>query len=375
MSKRKSDGWITQRKDGRWNVGYGNIRTVRSTKAAALVCLRELRLKGEKEKGPRVTGTVRDFTEWWLRNVLHTTIKPSTMTSYVSCIGILLEHLGDMQMRAIKTSDIQRAINEMTSEGTRAETSVVALRALTNCYQFYITEGALKENPCLGVKPPISKKRQMVTENLAYNGNEMRAILSETKRYTARSGQRLHKYWYVYLLLAYTGMRVGELLYLRWKHIDFRARTVTVEGDRLYCLDIETGKRRMIDQNTPKTETSNRVIPLNNVALEVLEELYDERNPDPDDYIVVSTKGLPIDCSRLDRSFYRILKNARVPKKNRHGVHALRHTFATELIANNVPIKVVSQLLGHSSVAVTLNIYVHHQSLELDEAVNAISGY
>ena len=214
----------------------------------------------------------------------------------------------------------------------------------------------------------------MITDNLAYTGNEMRAILSEARRFTAK-GNHLHKYWYVYVLLAHTGLRIGELLYLKWKHIDMEARMLSVEGNRGYYLDLETGKRTMMEQNTPKTETSARQVPLSNMALEVLEWLYNERKPSPDDHIVLSTKGKPIDCSRLDRSFYRILKNARVPKKNRHGVHALRHTFATELIANNVPVKVVSQLLGHSSVAVTLNIYVHHQSLELDEAVNAISGY
>lgn len=380
MSKRKSDGWISQRSDGRWNIGYGNKRTVRSTRAAALECLREMRVRGNKEKSPSFKGTLGSCVNWWMRHVLHDSVKPTTLTMYDSALRLFLAQpvgsgaltLSEMQMRAVKTSDLQRAVRKFGEGCDRAHATQRALSALSRCYQHYISEGALNKNPCDGVVLPEAKKRQLIVDNLAYNGNEMRAIISEAKRRTA-VGTYAHKYWYVYLLLANTGLRIGELLYLKWENVNLSDRTITVEGNRVRARDVETGKIVDIEQDTAKTATSTRVVPINAAAMQVFNELAETRSSTTG-HVVLNTKGKPVSSHDIDISFYQLLKRCGVEKKKRHGVHSLRHTFATRLIEQGVPIKVVSELLGHSSTSVTLNIYVHYDSDELLNAVESLSG-
>lgn len=378
MSKRKSDGWISQRRDGRWNVGYGGKRTVRPTRSAALECLREMRVKGNKEKPPSFKGTLGSCVSWWMQRVLQNSVKPTTLTMYDSALRALIAQpvgtegvtLGEMQMRAVKTSDLQKAVRKFSEGCDGACTMQRALSALSRCYKHYIAEGLLTKNPCEGVVVPETKKRQLVVDNLAYNGNEMRAIISEAKRRTA-AGTYAHKYWYVYLLLANTGMRVGELLYLKWENVNLHDRTIIVEGNRVRVRDLETGKTIDVEQNTAKTATSTRVIPINAAAMQVLNELVETRNS-ATGHVVLSTKGKPVDAPKITRSFYSLLRRCGVEKKKRHGVHSLRHTFATRLIEQGTPIKIVSELLGHSSTAVTLDIYVHHSPGDLLNAVESI---
>ena len=379
MSKRKSDGWISQRHDGRWNVGYGGKRTVRPTRSAALECLREMRARGDKERAVPLGGTLSSYVDWWLRKILPCGVKPTTVTMYDSCLrGLLLCSggkslpLGEMQMRSVKTSDIQNAVLVFGREKGKADAAKRALCALSKFYKYYVAEGVLNKNPCEGVTSPDTKKRQLVTDNLAYDGNEMRAIISEVQR-RAANGNYVHKYWYVYLLLANTGMRVGELLYLKWENVDLSARTITISGNRERVRDLESGKFITLEQDTAKTATSTRVVPINEAAMRVLSELAKSRESTTG-HVVLSTKGKPVSAQDVTVSFYRVLRRCGVEKRKRHGVHSLRHTFATRLIEQGAPIKIVSELLGHSSTAVTLDIYVHHTTDDFFSAVESISN-
>ena len=297
---------------------------------------------------------------------------------YDSCLRGLLScgskslSLGERQIRGVKTSDIQHAVHVFGKEKGRADAAEKALCALTKCCEHYVSEGVLSKNPCNGVEPPDTKKRKLITDNLSYDGNEMRAIISEARR-RAANGNYVHKYWYVYLLLANTGMRVGELLYLKWENVDLAARTITVEGNRERVRDLESGKFITLEQDTAKTAAGTRVVPINETALQVLKELAESRGSTTG-HVVLSTKGKPVDGYEITTSFYRLLKRCGVEKKKRHGVHSLRHTFATRLIEQGAPIKIVSELLGHSSVAITLNVYVHHNPDEMAGAVGLLDG-
>lgn len=380
MSKRKSDGWVSQRRDGRWNVGYGGKRTVRPTRAVALECLREMRAKGDKERTVPVNGTLSGYARVWLKDIFSVGVKPTTTTHYEACLRILLSQecgnkglaLGDMQMRSVKAENVRSALRSMTKDGRNAMQGRQALRLLSQCCEYYIAEGLLGKNPCTNVVAPETKNRRLITDNLAYDGNEMRAIISEAMRKKA-DGNYVHRFWYVYLLLANTGMRVGELLCLKWENVDFAAHTITIEGNRVRVRDLDTGSFVCVEQDTAKTASSTRVIPINATALRVLKEVAESRGTTTG-HVVLTDKGAPTDANSIDTGFYRLLRHCGVEKKKRHGVHSLRHTFATRLIEQGAPIKIVSELLGHSSVAITLNVYVHHNPEEMVSAVELLDG-
>lgn len=114
-----------------------------------------------------------------------------------------------------------------------------------------------------------------------------------------------------------------------------------------------TGGKQLIS-NTTKTYSGDRIIPLNIIALEAIQRLCDAHPKS--EYIVCSGNGEMIPPERLERTFYRMLKNIGIEKT---GTHSLRHTFASMLFAKGVDIKTVSKLLGHASIQITLNTYVH----------------
>lgn len=158
------------------------------------------------------------------------------------------------------------------------------------------------------------------------------------------------------LLCLYTGLRIGELCALQWKDIDLENRLLRVRQtvQRVYRKSLDgVGESRVV-VSSPKSRTSVREIPLAAILVPVLDKL---RSADAEAFFVGGKRNC---CEvRTYREFFeRFLK--------RNGIkhirfHALRHTFATRCIEAGGDCKTVSELLGHSTVNLTLNLYVHPQ--------------
>ena len=112
-------------------------------------------------------------------------------------------------------------------------------------------------------------------------------------------------------------------------------------------------------QESPKTISGNRIIPLNKTAEDAL---YALRSDNDTPYVIVNSKGKPVLPSNFERSFHRILQTCEL---GNHGVHTLRHTFASRLFAKGVDVKVISKLLGHSSAKITYDTYIHLMPQEI----------
>lgn len=130
-----------------------------------------------------------------------------------------------------------------------------------------------------------------------------------------------------------------------------------------------------IEQDTPKTSKSVRYIPLNNNAIDALEQL---RRIIKDDNRVIASKNHTIPSPhKIYRTMESILKNCGITGKT-NLVHALRHTFATTLIRSGVDIKAVSEILGHEDVSTTLNVYSHqfqNSQARVSEAMDGVLGF
>jgi integrase len=155
-----------------------------------------------------------------------------------------------------------------------------------------------------------------------------------------------------------TGIRVGELIALEKDDWNKEEKTLHIKRN------IQLVKKRDSDGNpisgcelvcnTTKTYSGNRVIPLNQNAINALRNLCDA-HPESK-YIVCSANKNLLPPQRIERTFYRVLKNVGLDKT---GIHSLRHTFASMLFAKKVDIKTISKLLGHASIQITLNTYIH----------------
>lgn len=167
------------------------------------------------------------------------------------------------------------------------------------------------------------------------------------------------------LLTLYSGIRIGELCALQWKDIDFKGNILHINKtlQRVYIKDKQDNKSKIIITN-PKTHNAEREIPLNK---EFAKELYKFKT-NSDDYILSCSKKW-VEPRTYRRFFERVLTESKAEKINFHG---LRHTFATNCIKLGVDYKTVSELLGHATVNITLNLYVHPQMSQKKKCIDLI---
>lgn len=187
-----------------------------------------------------------------------------------------------------------------------------------------------------------------------------------------------HKLEVFFLTALGTGLRLGELLGLKWSDINFDTGVITVSRNLSRAKNKITGKYEIIEQ-IPKTKNSYREVPIPANILNKLKEHKKLQNKQRlfvgesyihNNYIFTDDIGKPIDDKRPGRNLKSILKKLNIkPIK----FHALRHTYATRLFENNIPPKTVQALMGHSDISVTMDIYTHVMNDTKLEAVEKLN--
>ena len=168
------------------------------------------------------------------------------------------------------------------------------------------------------------------------------------------------------LISLYSGIRIGELCALQWKDIDFKNNKLYISKtvQRIYIKDKNECISKIII-TSPKTKNANREIPINKEFLEILKKIKSDKN----NYIL-SNSDKYIEPRTYRKYFNKILKELKIKQFN---FHSLRHTFATNCISLGCDYKTVSELLGHSNVNITLNLYVHPRYSQKKKCIDLIS--
>ncbi len=179
-----------------------------------------------------------------------------------------------------------------------------------------------------------------------------------------------------------TGLRIGELCGLKFSDCDFQEKTLTVNRtiERIQTFQGKTqinlsgleilsiSDKSALVANSPKTETSQRKCPLVSLPLKWI-KLYSKTNPSS--RFIVGLSEMPIEPRTYRNWYYRALEKLGLPKLN---PHCMRHTFATQMLHNGVDIATTASILGHSSPAITLDIYSHTNEEEKNKKVNSVYG-
>lgn len=165
------------------------------------------------------------------------------------------------------------------------------------------------------------------------------------------------------VLCLYTGLRIGEVLSLTWDDIDLQKGIITVSKS---CHDSwENGKYvKIID--TPKTDCSERIIPL---PKQLLLRLREYKKSSSGNYVICGERVYGAQVRSYQKSFELLLKRLKLPHK---GFHSLRHTFATRALECGMDIKTLSEILGHKNPTITLKRYAHSMLEHKTEMMNRL---
>lgn len=362
------EGTIYQTADGRW---IAKIRLGHAPDGKPLIKRFSSRTKAEAEKKLRDfkkaqhKGIEKSFTpysvtayfDFWLKTYQFPKLKPLSFDRLESSVrNHILPFLGLKKFDQVSLDDVQQLINHLHQQKKLSYSSIKKVyNALNACYKHALIAGILPRNPCLGAVLPSSTERTKQISSLS--ASEVEILKQELNR-TDDSGRPLYHYAHAYLLILHTGLRMGEALALQWQDVDLTAKTLCVSKTSIIARKRDPagnliGGYQAETQHSTKTSSGHRIIPLNQSALRSLMAL---RKGNNSSYIILGSSGKPALAANFERSFQLVLRNAGLP---RYGIHALRHTFASLLFAAGVEVKVISKLLGHASVKITYDTYVH----------------
>ena len=349
-------GHLQKRAKGSWQIcicsGYvrgkaiRHHETVRGTKKEAERRMREL--EGSLDKGvpiPMGRLTVEQLLHDWLDGYARTACSPRTVDGYQSIIeNHLIPEMGHIQLRQLQPQTIQAYYGKAV-ERLSARSVQHIHRVLSQALKYAVEQGILGRNVCGLVATPSSRKKVMRT----LTPSEVEVLLEK-----ASNG----KFYPIYYMALSTGMRQAELLGLRWRDIDLNFLSISV-------CQVLYKRGGVCEFKEPKTEHSRRRIAMTpKLALFLrgykaqMEVLYLERGRvlSLDDLLFANGEDKPIDPGVLSHAFSEIARQAGL---GRVRFHDLRHTFASLMLLRGAKPKVISEALGHASVAFTMDTYSH----------------
>lgn len=352
----QNEGGCYQRKDGRWEatitleIVNGKPRRKSyygKTKAAAMAAMRA----GQRERDaglpidvPRQT--VGQFLDRWLADVVKTSLAPKTYSSYAETARVHINPtLGHHQLAKLSPQQVQELLAVKTAAGLSARTVSYIRTVLRIALAQAVRWGLIGRNAAALASPPRILRQ------------ERRPLSPEQARYflDAVAGDRLEALYRVAVSL---GLRQGEALGLAWEDVDLDGRTLRVRR----ALQRIDGKLTLKE---PKTEQSRRTLTLPAALVPALTAHRARQNLERlaaggawvDNGLVFTTpRGTPLEPSNVLKRFKAILDGAGLPRQR---FHDLRHCAASLMLAQGVPMRVVMDILGHTQMATTADLYSH----------------
>ena len=367
-------GSVRQRSKGTWQLRYdappdrtGKRKfvsaTVKGNKKDADRILRE-RLSAIETGGyvARQNETVAEFFSRWLQDYASTNTTLKTQQGYK---GVVCRHiipgLGKIKIQNLTSDRIQSLYSDMQSRSVGTPTILAAHRVLKEALSHAVEWRVINHNPADATKPPRLERKTMPMWNVS-EINEFLSKVSENHLFPA------------YHLAVLTGLRRSELFGLKWDSIDLIGSALRV----IRTLQRITGHQLVEGQ--PKTARSRRSVSLPPSAVELLHRIRGTQIEqqlqygglwDNSGYVFTNPDGSPIDPDRISKEFPKLVKAHGLPHLT---FHSLRHAHATLALTAGINPKIVSERLGHSSVAVTMDIYSHVLPGMQEEAALAVEN-
>ena len=356
---------ITLRKDGRYQASYyfnGTRKYLYDMNLDALeVKLRNVRYEidhGIFTKPERIR--LDDWFSTWMNEYKAFELKKGTIENYKRNYRLYISpYLGNCYVKEIRAEHLQKLYNDLMRAGYSYGVINLCAGILSGMFTQLMRNDIIMKNPVKLANLPKKEKRPK------------RRVLTDEEQHLFLKYATTSSFYNFYRLALATGLRIGELTSLTWKDIDFENECLTVTGTLKYFKD--TG----FYKDTPKSDSGNRTVPLLPSICKMLKHVRREQNKERLsagskwrpvkglEHLVFTTKtGEPLKkrtiAYDIDHITDEINENEKdIPHFEKFSPHTLRHTFATRALENGIPPKVVQEILGHSSITMTLDLYTH----------------
>lgn len=364
----RGEGSIQKRPNGKWRatislgVGADGKRMRKDiygkTKSEVQKKLRQLQSAKDAGKLPTSSKTtVAEYLEFWIDHI--TKVQESTKTRYRQFVNLhITPVVGKTRLQQLTPLHVDSIIRTAEKSGLGKTTQ----RSLFGVLRKSLNDAAKRDliggNPCLKCDVPQSPQRR---HNI-WTAEETQRFLSHTKD---------HRLFALFALAAYTGMRQGESLALRWSDIDWERNRITISRSLTDVNGLPTVGEQA------KTEAGVRTLPLPSCVMEALDKhrarmMMDNHPTSGDALVFVSHRGTIIRRRGLLRDTFQ-------PQCKASGVpvitwHQMRHSAATMLLENGVPLANVSKQLGHANSVVTAMVYSHVTEAGMNRVAEAMSS-
>ncbi len=384
MSRKDDKGRVlqkgeTQRKDGRYVYRYTERGETKSIYAKTL---NELRQK-EKELTKAETMGINyyDANRLTLNNVfdeymkLKVGLKQNTRSNYmITYDRYLRDDLGKRIINDIRYSDVKKFYLSLVEKGMKVSTLTTIHNFLHPTLQLAVRNNYIPNNPSDGVVSSIKKETGWQdTKKSALTVEEQKAFIEFIK-----SKKRRYRRWLnIFIFFLGTGCRVGEVTGLTWDNVDFKKGIISIKNNLTYIYQ-EDGSFAF-NLGTTKTRAGERIIPM---LPEVRKVLLEEREKQlktggceveiggVSNFVFINDNHKPHSAQVINRAIKRIVKaynkkeQEQAEKENREpilirnfSVHTFRHTFCARLCENEANIKVIQDIMGHTDIQTTMDVY------------------
>lgn len=288
--------------------------------------------------------TLLEFVNLWLEMFKKNSVKSASYSRLLTSRDALKKYsIASKRICDITFFDIQRYINALVDVGYSLNNIKKQVLIVTAPLRQAAAMRVISADPCVGIRMPSEAKvKKKTKEVIAYTEQEQDKLWKKMVSEPNSIG---------YAAIAFvmeTGLRAGELLALKWTDIDLARCRMRVHAT---IIDPQYTSRAKY-QDSAKSKSSNRTIPLTPKAISILKRLKETRQTE----WVFEQDGKRYSYQKLTYQTKKLCREAGVKY---HGEHVFRHTFATNCYYKGIDVKILSKLMGHSSVQVTYNIYIN----------------
>lgn len=367
------EGSVFRRANGKWcgqiNIGYdGNGIRKRKTvfgDTRAEVVRKLTKLQGEINANnlkPCDNTTLGQFMDRWLKGFKRPSVSPRTYEWYMNIAKGISEELKERPLNKVSSYEIQNMLNAMKSEGLSIRTVKAVYDLLNQVYKAAIEFRMTKDNP-------ISKVRIQRKET----SKKQKALASTQRKEVMEVVEQSPIYKPIIYTMMGMGLRIGEVLALKWDDIDFTNKTIRIDKAAKATPVIDdngeiTGRSMLISGT--KTVCSVRTLPMPMIVCRTLkgwrlEYMKRFKAAETDNLVFPNKYGGIRSYSGFRRQFERyLIERGCVPVT----FHQFRHTFATMMLEQGINPRVVQEFLGHKDISTTLGIYTDVSSTVMREA-------